>query len=582
MTLSMGGVTMLNTGAHVEVKKHSGTWDNPGRTYYGVIVGFSGNLMKIRVGGTATDRAISRDDIRLHPTYIARRRSAEPKKSLRTVIVVPGNATGDQFGLCLALALNHDVGILILQEATLASVQQQQITALSDAYLDGMYGINRPGRVLRPGRTFEKWAGLSPLYNEPVYRRYTEYYVLEVRGWDPQGRCKSLDIERLLRESLNPRDKRRIFTLIVDDLVSWYGKLTRSARKVRVPYLAYACINAQNEMGGLLHALTGECNTQTMEKLSRSSFSDIALGTRLVSTKRRNQIVEAARLCWSLPSVGRSPRTDVDSKSEALLNAKRNRLVPAKPRYVVVWVRFSGKRGGPHPQHDSSYQGMTQLIQIVKSTGMGVILAGDRAPSSAKANKLVKSINRVTWDLREIWKDPLWRDLLGAYLDKEHPRIVQLQFFDCLNRKLGGIIHLGMRSGNLEAFALMGHRVYYMEERDIRDKARMKAWHTPNYGSTITGPRYDRIIIEQPPTRTGKYIVNRLRLGSPLADNQIHPWRGRNCSNRQQVKQQALDDMFIKGFVDEDLDQLRVLFDRIADEKMNVNSKGISTWEWQK
>ncbi len=568
---------MLNIGAYVEVKSHGRSWVNPGPTSFGQIHGFAGQGVEVRIGGTNMVRVVAREDLRLHSSYTARRRAARPKPFLRTVIVVPGNATGDLFGLCTAMALDPGVGILILQEATLTKVREFKAT--EDAYLDGMYGIDHPGQVLFPVRTVSEYAGLSPLEMEPVYKDVTVYAEFAVTGWDPRGRCRALDIERFLRQSLKPTDKRRIFTLIVDDPASWYGKLTRAASNVRVPYLTYACINAENELCGLLRALTGKCDITAVEKLPRGALSDIALGTRLVATKKRNEIVKTARQCWRLPAAGRSPVTKIDQAAEYVLQLKRNRLAPLAQRYVVLWVRFSGKRGGPHPQHDTSYLGLTQLIQIARVANLGVILAGDRAPSVAKQNKLIRSISRVAWDLREIWKDPLWGQVTAAADPTENPRILQLQFFDCLNRKLGGLLHLGMRSGNLEAFSLMGHRVYYMEERGIRDHARMEAWHTPSYGKTITGPRYDRIIIEQPPTRTGKYIVAKLRGGDERADNKIHPWRDLAGQQRVLAKQQALLEDHLQGFIDEDLDLLSKHMEKWAADKMNVNMHGITTWD---
>lgn len=565
---------MLNVGVYVEVKPHGRTWADPGPTVFGQIVALTGQDVDVRIGGTGNARRVSRDDLRLHSSFTERRRAATARAYLRTVIVMPGNATGDLFGICIALALNPDVGVLILQEAQLAKVGT--IRGNRDGFVHGMYGIDNPGRFLVPVRTIEEYAGLSPLDNEPVYKEATVFDVYEVTAWDPRGRCKSLEIERFLRQSLPPTDRRRIFTMICDDPASWYGKLTRAASALRASYLAIACINAQNEIGGLLQSLSKGSGYEAVTKLPRGALSDIALGTRLVGTATRNQIARTARTCWRLPAGGWSPLGAVDQASELLLQMRRNRLAPSASRYVVLWVRFSGKRGGPHPQHDTSYLGLTQLIQCARTSGLGVIIAGDRAPAPAKLNKLIRSISRVTWDLREIWKDPLWAQVASAGTAEE-PRIRQLQFFDCLNRKLRGIIHLGMRSGNLEAFALMGHRVYYLEERDIRDHARMEAWHTPRTGNVITGPRYDRIVIEQPPTRTGKYIVAALRGGASRADNQIIPWLGLGGEQRVVAKQRALTEE-LPGFIDEDLDLLSNRMRAWADENMNVNMNGITTW----
>ncbi|HRC55474.1 MAG TPA: hypothetical protein PKU97_06080, partial [Kofleriaceae bacterium] len=144
--------------------------------------------------------------------------------------------------------------------------------SLDDA-VSGMFGIDNPGKVLVPTRVVSEWAGLSPLEHEPVYRDVQHYDVYQVAAWDPRGRCKAVDIERFLRQSLPPSAKRRIFTLICNDPSSWYGKLTRPATEVRATYLTIACINAQNEIGGLLQGLTGQCSAEAVEQLPRRALS---------------------------------------------------------------------------------------------------------------------------------------------------------------------------------------------------------------------------------------------------------------------------------------------------------------------
>jgi hypothetical protein len=186
--------------------------------------------------------------------------------------------------------------------------------------------------------------------------------------------------------------------------------------------------------------------------------------------------------------------------------------------------------------------------------------------------------------LTEIWKDDGYVQRMLPFRDVENGRLLQFRLLDYVNRHSAGIIHLGMRSGNLEAYALMGHRVYYMEERDIEDRARMEAWHSPVIGRKMIGPRYDRLVIGLPATKTGKYIVLAIRAGNKEPDNQIHPWRAKQYDNsiqRLEIKTKALAGKnYTEGFIEADLITLyRFFHDVLAPLQMKVKD-GVTKWYW--
>lgn len=87
-------------------------------------------------------------------------------------------------------------------------------------------------------------------------------------------------------------------------------------------------------------------------------------------------------------------------------------------------------------------------------------------------------------------------------------RTDQLLLFDYLHQN-GKLKHLGFRSGNLEAYALIGHTVRYMEERGNLQAGRMEAWNSRDEPGGRKGDlAYDRILIgDRVPSLTGQWVT---------------------------------------------------------------------------
>ncbi|MFE9611762.1 hypothetical protein [Streptomyces sp. NPDC006012] len=186
---------------------------------------------------------------------------------------------------------------------------------------------------------------------------------------------------------------------------------------------------------------------------------------------------------------------------------------------VVLWSRFSGKRGEIHVEHDTSHTGLAQILDGLKHRttdrprGPLVILAGDASAHSGRPSKFpvmakqFRDSGLEVHDLTGFWKQPKGLDTWGG-----GSRIGQMRLFEYLNRASGGRLrHLGFRSGNLEAMALSGHQVRYLEEVGSNGGDRMAKWHAVG-GSGQTAdhalaPGYERIVIDHPPTRSGQLAL---------------------------------------------------------------------------
>ncbi|MFJ9590980.1 hypothetical protein ACIRSD_45995, partial [Streptomyces acidicola] len=202
------------------------------------------------------------------------------------------------------------------------------------------------------------------------------------------------------------------------------------------------------------------------------------------------------------------------------------RGVPEKGPHVVLWSRLSSRQEGePHPQHDTSTTGLRQIIDQLPP-GTNVIIAGDSSNNGA-LEELADEYPNVH-DLTEFWTGDDWQQAFPGGTRED-----QFQVFDHLSQVSdGGLKHLGFRSGNLEAYALIGHQVRYLEETGNRQGKRMKPWHTPDIG-------YQRITLNKVPTLAGQWVVANAAVTGK--ENPVPWWSERDGTrDRDRLKTKAL------------------------------------------
>jgi len=187
---------------------------------------------------------------------------------------------------------------------------------------------------------------------------------------------------------------------------------------------------------------------------------------------------------------------------DAYIRSKGLEIVKPE-KIVVLWSRQSGKRGGAHIELDSSYSGIKQLANLL-CVNAKIILAGDDKLVGDDQKKLGEIANGLpnTVSVAEMWKDELWRPIK----DKGLNRLGQVMFFKRLQEKVHGrLVHVGMRSGNLEALALSGMKTFFLEPESCPTGDRMLV-----FGEN--GIPYQRIQIKKSPgltARWGEEFVNR-------------------------------------------------------------------------
>ncbi|MYT71725.1 MULTISPECIES: hypothetical protein [unclassified Streptomyces] len=251
--------------------------------------------------------------------------------------------------------------------------------------------------------------------------------------------------------------------------------------------------------------------------IDKELIGPVGTATTTVGKHFGPEVRDSLRAGWGLDDAHFTPEL-----RQAVGDWLRSMDVPdaAGRDVVVVWTRFSGKRGEIHVEHDTSHTGMRQILSGLhertadRPQGPLVILAGDASAHSGRPGKfpaMATEFRALGLDVHDL--TAFWKRTEGLHTWGGDTRTGQMRLFEYLHRATDGRFrHLGFRSGNLEAMALSGHQVRYLEEIGSNGGERMAKWHAVN-GSTRTAdnalaPGYERIVIKHPPTRSGQIVLD--------------------------------------------------------------------------
>ena len=137
---------------------------------------------------------------------------------------------------------------------------------------------------------------------------------------------------------------------------------------------------------------------------------------------------------------------------------------------VCIWTRTSGKRtetrpaGGANPQFDSSNQGMAEICNKL-SLRCRTVLIG---PHCEKVIRHLKSSAETVIPLAEYWLEEPFSTL---------SRIEQCVLFHFLVLAWRcPVVHLGMKSGQMDMLALWGQPTVFIEDEASPTKKRSQDW----------------------------------------------------------------------------------------------------------
>jgi hypothetical protein len=183
---------------------------------------------------------------------------------------------------------------------------------------------------------------------------------------------------------------------------------------------------------------------------------------------------------------------DLDADDEALREVLTAYEIPLKQNVVVLWGRRSGKLGGLYPELDASTTGLVQLAAECRAQGWTVLIAGAVPP--AKSARFAPG----TIYLGEFWNDPLWKEKWGDSRQK------QVRLFYILKRELKAnknrLVHVGMRSGGLDAYGFAGQAIVYIVAEYSPDKRMAPKVQQLKSAEVL---EFDRFEAERTPKRFG-------------------------------------------------------------------------------
>jgi hypothetical protein len=149
-----------------------------------------------------------------------------------------------------------------------------------------------------------------------------------------------------------------------------------------------------------------------------------------------------------LPHFRKLLLSQVNVTEQEMLEFLERKGVKTKQHVVVLWSRGSGKLGGLHPNLDSSATAMSQLCARL-TPYRTVIVAGDLKPQKITEHFGFNGC---------IFFGKFWED--EPFTGKT--RACQLKLFDLLLSRSASLVHVGMRSGTLDSYALLMQRVIHI------------------------------------------------------------------------------------------------------------------------
>ncbi|MFP2894944.1 hypothetical protein [Corallococcus sp. 4LFB] len=215
--------------------------------------------------------------------------------------------------------------------------------------------------------------------------------------------------------------------------------------------------------------------------------------------------------------------TNAVSESELAFYVKAKKI-PLHQPIVVLWSRHSGKSGGLHPDLDSSYTGLRELVRAFSLRKCTPIVVGDDRKNKFLHDKEFQKYGAIV--LPEFWKEQPFAGKL---------RSAQFRLFDYLN-SLCVLSHVGMRSGNLEAYAYLGHHVVFLEDQRT-DSGRMDKLVVPRILLNMT-----TVKLSQLPTATGKLYrdPSQVIVGEKSVRELVNEVKKLNKSKKPSASEQAL------------------------------------------
>jgi hypothetical protein len=279
---------------------------------------------------------------------------------------------------------------------------------------------------------------------------------------------------------------------------------THNVNEVRAPGLA-----SQLKMEAFNIIREQYKNDLSKRAFENKYYKPVGEGTQYIAKNFSEEMRNQLKVAWEING----------SQNDAIKIWLEEQGIPTSGNnLLILWSRFSGKGGDIHIEHDTSYWGIKQIVHRVADMYDAVIITGDKGYVKERAKKYDETANEINvhyqskkvFNITEFWKgnSPALKAWGG------NTRMGQFKLYEYFDTHFKNVKHLGFRSGNLEVMAMLGYKVRYMEEKGSESGGRMTTWFETGSGETALGGRatgYERLILAEPPTRSGKFIQYKIQ-----------------------------------------------------------------------
>jgi hypothetical protein len=202
--------------------------------------------------------------------------------------------------------------------------------------------------------------------------------------------------------------------------------------------------------------------------------------------------------------------------------------------YAILWIRFSGKEGGAHAELDDSWTGLGQVVHALLKEGKNVVLVGRPRKNKSIVDKMNKHLKTLDEQKGAVPRDNLkiWGEYWKTESDELNTKIIgstraaEYAIFLRMTHSNWGckLVHVGMRSGAMDAAALLGMKTLFVENAGNEQIGRTTKWTGPGNNN----PLYKRLDVSEMPT-----------------------WRARKA-----IHGYTDDDEVVRGYQDDDLTKI--------------------------
>jgi hypothetical protein len=138
---------------------------------------------------------------------------------------------------------------------------------------------------------------------------------------------------------------------------------------------------------------------------------------------------------------------------------------------ILMWGRLSGMDGGAHTELDSNPVTMVQIAKKISKdfSSRTIVLIGDKVISASILQKA--GVKSKIIDINTFWKDPFFKENAIPIGDRRYQHYLIQQM-----SKINDAVSIGMRSGSLEATALLGVKTIFLDDKGNNAEERMEFW----------------------------------------------------------------------------------------------------------